>query len=133
MCDVHYQRARLGVPVDKPRRAVRGTHRGIYAGYVRMPGAGKRQRYEHRVVMESALGRPLTAGESVHHRNGNRSDNRLENLELWTRGQPAGQRVEDLVDFVVSNYTELVLARLAGLIECEMAAEIEIGGDNVSS
>lgn len=52
---------------------------------------------EHRRVMESSLGRSLIRGENVHHINGVRSDNRLENLELWVRTQPSGQRPEDLV------------------------------------
>ena len=50
---------------------------------------------EHIYVMTKFLGRPLYPDENVHHINGDRKDNRLENLELWSTKQPKGQRVED--------------------------------------
>jgi hypothetical protein len=52
---------------------------------------------EHILVMEEKLGRKMLPDEEVHHKNAVRSDNRLDNLELWTRSQPAGARVSDQV------------------------------------
>ncbi len=66
-----------------------------------MARSGSRQIREHRLVMARHLGRPLTDDEKPHHINGDRSDNRIENLELWSTSHPPGQRVQDKLDWAI--------------------------------
>lgn len=74
------------------------------------PGYKTNNMAEHRKVMEEHLGRRLLPTEQVHHRNGVRHDNRIENLELWTTQQPYGQRVSDQLSWahqIIEQYGHL--------------------------
>lgn len=113
LCPMHYQRKKDGRPMDAPK-LVRGGGWIDRFGYRRTKSADGRDLREHRVVMEQVLGRPLEKLESVHHKNGVKTDNRPENLELWVgwSTQPKGQRVEDLVAFVIDHYPDLAVNML---------------------
>ena len=111
LCSTHRLRKRTtgDVQADVPVKQVAGDGH-LSHGYRVVPVArhlrhltgGKRSELEHRLVMAQMLGRCLTADESVHHRDGNRLNNRPENLELWSRYQPSGQRVADKVAFAIA-------------------------------
>lgn len=113
LCQTHYNRLRkYGSPRGVSERtitAIRGRVDGKvdYHGYriVYCPGhpsATLRNglwAFEHRKVMADYLGRPLRENENIHHVNGRKADNRIQNLELWVSSQPSGQRVQDLVEW----------------------------------
>lgn len=110
LCRMHYERQRKGREVGSAAPQKRAAGEGSIAkGYLVVTVSPGRSRLAHRVRMESLLGRPLTKGETVHHVNGDRSDNttdgslderyRSGNLELWSSWQPAGQRVSDKIEY----------------------------------
>jgi hypothetical protein len=90
--------------VNRKQAIKRGIHKTAEVGerimnargYVDIKVNPTTWKAEHRVVMEKKLGRILIKGESVHHKNGIKSDNTPENLELWVGAIRYGQRATDI-------------------------------------
>lgn len=112
LCSGHHQQRERGVSL-RPLWDRKARPRLNGDGYVLIldrdhPNARKGGYvFEHTKVMSEFLGRALWPDENVHHKNGDRADNRIENLELWSTYQPSGQRVTDKLAYayeIISRY-----------------------------
>ena len=109
-CNKHYEkfkkygdseRRRTHTPRYEGKKIITSRDGYVFVYLPDHPSAYKPSGYvpEHRLVMESILGRQLKERETVHHKNGVKTDNRSENLELWLKSHVPGQRVADLIEW----------------------------------
>lgn len=118
MCATHYRRWKTTGDPEKliRRRGLPPIWTTNSQGYVYRKvkdNPNLTQELQHRVFMSEHLGRPLLPNENVHHINGVKDDNRIENLELWSTSQPSGQRIVEKLAWareMIALYGDLELA-----------------------
>jgi len=75
-------------------------------GYLEIKHGVNRGKLEHRIIYEQYYNIKLKPHQNIHHINGIKTDNRIENLELWDTSQPSGQRIEDKIIFYKKLYEQ---------------------------
>jgi len=83
----------LSPPKGKSNPGYKGKRLGL-CGYILVNDEG-RQVSEHRLVMERFIGRALESDEIVHHINRDKTDNRIENLQVMTRAEHINEHRND--------------------------------------
>lgn len=100
-------------PAPSERRVTSAGYADVHCpDHPSVQGKPYKRVYEHRLVMEQILGRLLLPTESVHHKDGIRSNNDPANLELWIKPQPTGIRAADLIAYCVQYHRAAVLSAL---------------------
>ncbi len=133
LCSAHYNQKRRGIELRPIRpRTKKGwyNHHGYrYVIAHNHPNSDAHGAIrEHVLVMAEILKRPLLPHENVHHKNGDRADNRPENLELWSTSQPPGQRIEDKVAWareILNLYDNMLSSAHGSLHDCTVAGKQE--------
>lgn len=132
LCQMHFARRvkRGHVGQAEPEKNAKGEGTINWAGYRMIkPSKDDKHIMEHRHLMEKKLGRKLRKGENIHHLDGDRLNNDLSNLELWTVQQPAGQRITDKFDWAVKfiqSHPDLAASRGIEIIFLESARANEV-------
>lgn len=111
-CSGHYRQLNNKEPLRPLRSMAKFGSGWINSHGYKQVIVDKKTIPEHRHVMEVKLGRKLFPHENVHHINGDKLDNRIENLELWSTSQPSGQRVADKI-----SWAKYILETYDGMID----------------